>query len=46
MDSRVLVQQRPAGKDRELLWEFPGGKVEEGESDAEALERECFEELD
>ncbi|HXX32211.1 MAG TPA: (deoxy)nucleoside triphosphate pyrophosphohydrolase [Myxococcaceae bacterium] len=42
---RVLVQRRPAGKTRGLLWEFPGGKVEPGESDAEALRRECREEL-
>lgn len=41
----VLVQQRPPGKSRALLWEFPGGKVEAGEGDAEALARECREEL-
>jgi 8-oxo-dGTP diphosphatase len=41
----VLVQQRPAGKRRALLWEFPGGKVEAGESDAMALRREAHEEL-
>lgn len=41
----VLVQQRPAGKARGGLWEFPGGKVEPGESDAAALVRECHEEL-
>lgn len=41
-----LVQQRPPDKSRALLWEFPGGKVEQGESDAEALARECQEELD
>lgn len=41
----VLVQQRPAHKSRGLLWEFPGGKVEEGESDRSALVRECAEEL-
>jgi len=42
---RYLVQQRPPHKARGLLWEFPGGKVEAGESDAEALVRECREEL-
>jgi 8-oxo-dGTP diphosphatase len=42
---RVFVQQRPAGKRRALLWEFPGGKVEEGESDSVALRREVREEL-
>jgi 8-oxo-dGTP diphosphatase len=42
---RFLVQQRPLGARRALLWEFPGGKVEQGESDAQALVRECREEL-
>lgn len=41
----VLVQRRPAGKRHALLWEFPGGKVEPGESEPEALARECREEL-
>ncbi len=44
-DDRVFVQQRPPGKARGLLWEFPGGKVEPGESEAAALARECREEL-
>lgn len=42
---RYLVQQRLPGKSRALLWEFPGGKVEPGESDAMALVREAREEL-
>lgn len=42
---KFLVQQRPAGTSRANLWEFPGGKVEPGETDAEALARECREEL-
>jgi 8-oxo-dGTP diphosphatase len=42
---RFLVQQRLPGKSRALLWEFPGGKVEPGESDAQALVREAREEL-
>jgi 8-oxo-dGTP diphosphatase len=44
--SRFLVQQRLPGKSRANLWEFPGGKVEQGETDAAALARECKEELD
>jgi 8-oxo-dGTP diphosphatase len=43
---RFLVQQRLADKSRANLWEFPGGKVEPGETDAEALAREAREELD
>lgn len=42
---RFLIQQRLPGAARGLLWEFPGGKVEPGESDAQALIRECREEL-
>ncbi|HZA51519.1 MAG TPA: (deoxy)nucleoside triphosphate pyrophosphohydrolase [Myxococcaceae bacterium] len=42
---RYLVQQRLPDESRPLLWEFPGGKVEPGESDARALIRECQEEL-
>jgi 8-oxo-dGTP diphosphatase len=43
--SRFLVQQRLPNKSRANLWEFPGGKVEPGESDEAALARECQEEL-
>jgi 8-oxo-dGTP diphosphatase len=43
---RYLVQQRLPNKDRALLWEFPGGKVEPGEGDEAALLRECREELE
>ena len=43
---RFLACQRPAHKARGLLWEFVGGKVEPGETLAEALIRECREELD
>lgn len=42
---RVLVQQRPAGKALPGLWEFPGGKVEQGEAPEAALIRELAEEL-
>lgn len=42
---RFLICQRPANKARALLWEFVGGKVESGETKAQALIRECREEL-
>jgi 8-oxo-dGTP diphosphatase len=44
-DGRVLVAQRPAHKHLALKWEFPGGKVEPGESPETALLRELREEL-
>jgi 8-oxo-dGTP diphosphatase len=44
-DGRVLVQLRPAGKALAGLWEFPGGKVEPGETPEAALARELAEEL-
>lgn len=42
---RVLICQRPAGKSRGLLWEFPGGKLEPGETAEQCILRECREEL-
>lgn len=44
-DGRVLLAQRPEGKSLAGLWEFPGGKVESGESPEQALIRELHEEL-
>ncbi len=44
-DGRVLLAQRPAGKAMAGLWEFPGGKVEPGETPEAALIRELAEEL-
>ncbi len=44
-DGRFMICQRPAHKARGLLWEFVGGKTEEGETKEEALIRECREEL-
>jgi 8-oxo-dGTP diphosphatase len=44
-DSRVLLAQRPSGKSMAGLWEFPGGKIEAGESPEQALIREMNEEL-
>ncbi len=44
-DGRILVAQRPAEKEHGGLWEFPGGKVEPGESPESALVRELREEL-
>lgn len=42
---KFLICQRPANKSRGLLWEFVGGKVENGETKEQALIRECQEEL-
>jgi 8-oxo-dGTP diphosphatase len=44
-DRRVLIAQRPEGKAMAGLWEFPGGKVESGETPEAALIRELEEEL-
>lgn len=45
VDGRVLLAQRPQGKSMAGLWEFPGGKVETGETPEAALIRELQEEL-
>lgn len=44
-DGRVLIAQRPQGKPMAGLWEFPGGKIEAGETPEEAVVRELAEEL-
>jgi 8-oxo-dGTP diphosphatase len=46
IDGRVLMQQRPPGKPMAGLWEFPGGKVLEGETPEACVIRELREELD
>ncbi|SDA09634.1 8-oxo-dGTP diphosphatase [Methylobacterium sp. UNC378MF] len=45
VDGRVLVSERPVGKQLAGLWEFPGGKVEPGERPEQTLIRELAEEL-
>ncbi len=45
-DNRVLIAQRPEGKPMAGLWEFPGGKIEAGETPEATLQRELKEELD
>lgn len=44
-DRRVLIAQRPAGKAMAGMWEFPGGKMHDGETPEGALVRELMEEL-
>ncbi|MEM6414042.1 MAG: (deoxy)nucleoside triphosphate pyrophosphohydrolase [Pseudomonadota bacterium] len=44
-DGRVLMAQRPKNKSFPLKWEFPGGKIEKGESPEQALVRELREEI-
>mgnify|MGYP000970298299 CR=1 FL=1 len=45
-DGKVLIAQREAGSHMELRWEFPGGKLEPGETPEECIVREIKEELD
>jgi A/G-specific adenine glycosylase len=45
-EGRVLIQKRPPDGLMPHLWEFPGGKIEEGETPEQALEREFLEELE
>ncbi len=44
-DGRILIAQRPVGKSFSGLWEFPGGKLEEGETPEQAIVRELREEI-
>ncbi len=44
-NGKILICQRPADKNCGLLWEFPGGKIEAGETGEQCIVRECKEEL-
>jgi 8-oxo-dGTP diphosphatase len=44
-NGKVLIAQRAAGENLEGLWEFPGGKIEKGETSEQCLKRELFEEF-
>lgn len=43
--NKILIAQRKRGKDLEYFWEFPGGKIEQGETCEECLHREILEEF-
>ncbi|MCQ2749827.1 MAG: (deoxy)nucleoside triphosphate pyrophosphohydrolase [Clostridia bacterium] len=45
-EGKILIAQRNLNKNQGGLWEFPGGKIEEGETKEKAIEREIKEELD
>ncbi|WP_307475799.1 8-oxo-dGTP diphosphatase MutT [Paenibacillus harenae] len=44
-EGRILIARRAKGKSQEGMWEFPGGKLEQGESPEECLRRELMEEM-
>jgi len=44
-DGKILCAQRPESTTLPLMWEFPGGKIEQGESSKDALKREIHEEM-
>jgi 8-oxo-dGTP diphosphatase len=44
-ENKILIARRPEGKPHPGLWEFPGGKIEQGETVEDALKREVYEEV-